>query len=118
VEEGRATPDRTPLDLTFSALSDPTRLALLDRLREGEFTVSELAEPFDMSLSAVSKHLRVLEDAGLIRREVEGRVHHISLDASPLADIADWAEEYRRFWEERLAALDSYLRERRGRRRR
>jgi DNA-binding transcriptional ArsR family regulator len=100
------------LDRTFAALGDPTRRALLARLREGDATVGELAAPFDVSLNAVSKHLRVLERAGLVRRSVRGREHHLSLDARPLHEAAAWAETYRAFWESRLDALDDYLRER------
>ncbi|HEY3497123.1 MAG TPA: metalloregulator ArsR/SmtB family transcription factor [Polyangiaceae bacterium] len=97
------------LSSTFSALADPTRRAILARLAEGECTVSELAEPFDMSLPAVSKHLRVLERAGLIvqRRDAQWRPCRIS--AGPLKDVADWAEHYRHIWEERLDRLDEYL---------
>ena len=109
--------DAADLDATFSALSDPTRRAILATLRAGSATVSELAEPFDMSLAAVSKHVQALERAGLVQREVEGRIHHISLEAEPLRAAADWVVEYRDFWRERLAALDLYLRERRGRKR-
>lgn len=106
------------LDATFRALSDPTRRALLARLRDGEATVTDLAGPFDMSLNAVSKHVRVLERAGLVRREVEGRVHWISLDADPLRAAVDWAADYREFWTQRLDALEGYLRDRRARGRR
>ncbi len=106
------------LDLTFSALADPTRRAILARLRRGPATVGELAEPFAVSLNAVSKHLRVLERAGLLRREVRGREHHCHLAAEPLRDAAVWAAGYREFWEERLDALESLLRSRGGARRR
>lgn len=104
------------LDATFHALSDPTRREILARLRDGEATVTELARPFDISLNAVSKHLRVLEEAGLVRRRVEGRTHWIGIDPEPFDDILDWADEYRAFWGERLDALDSFMRERRARR--
>lgn len=97
------------LDRTFAALADPTRRALLDRLRDGPSTVGELAAPFDVSLNAVSKHLRVLEQAGLIRREVRGREHHLHLDAAPLESAVAWTEEYRTFWEKRLDALEKLL---------
>lgn len=98
------------LDRTFAALADPTRRALLSQLREGAATVSELAAPFDLSLASISKHLRVLEGAGLLQREVKGREHHCSLDATPLAAAADFAAEYVHFWEERLDSLEVYLR--------
>src|ERR1700704_2048376 len=91
-------PDR--LGLTFSALADPTRRAILARLTSGEASVSELAEPFDMSLPAVSKHLKVLERAGLIARGHEAQWRPCRLKAGPLKDVADWAECYRRFWTE------------------
>ncbi len=98
------------LDRTFAALADPTRRALLSQLRTGAATVSELAAPFDLSLAAISKHLRVLEGAGLLQREVRGREHHCSLDATPLAAAADFTTEYVRFWEDRLDSLETYLR--------
>ena len=104
-----------PLDRTFAALADPTRRAILARLRDGAGTVGELAEPFDISLNAVSKHLRVLEGAGLIRREVRGREHHCHLEAEPLRAAAAWAADYGEFWEERLDALADFLRQRRAR---
>jgi DNA-binding transcriptional ArsR family regulator len=99
------------LDAVFSALADPTRRAILQRLARGAATVGELAEPFDMSLPAVSKHLRVLEAAGLTRRRVEGRVHHIGLAPDSLREAARWLESHRRFWESRLDALESFLAE-------
>jgi DNA-binding transcriptional ArsR family regulator len=97
------------LDRTFAALSDPTRRAILARLAQGEASVSELAAPFDVSLPAVSKHLRVLERAGLMRRQKEGRVHHCRLVAEPLQDAAVWLAFYERFWEGKLDALAGYL---------
>ncbi len=97
------------LNDVFSAMADPTRRAILARLAEGGLTVSELAGPFEMSLPAVSKHLRVLESAGLIGRRVEGRTHHCRLEAAPMKQAADWMEVYRRFWEERLDALGEFL---------
>ena len=101
------------LSRTFSALSAPMRLAILDQLTGGSRTVLELAEPFDVSLNAVSKHVKVLEGAGLVSRDVRGREHHISLAAEPFRDVADYAEYFRRFWEDRLDALEGYLERRR-----
>ena len=97
------------LDATFAALSDPTRRAILARLAQGEATVSELAAPFDVSLPAVSKHLRVLESAGLLRREIDGRIHRCHLSPEPLKDAARWIEHYRVFWENQFNALAKYL---------
>jgi DNA-binding transcriptional ArsR family regulator len=102
------TPDR--LSATFAALSDPTRRAILARLALGETTVSELAEPFAMSLPAVSKHLKVLEHAGLIARGREAQWRPCRLEASRLKEVADWIERYRRFWEQSFDRLDEYLR--------
>ena len=99
------------LDRTFAALADPTRRAILARLTSGEASVTELAAPFEMSLPAVSKHLKVLERAGLIARGREAQWRPCRLKAAPLKDIADWVGEYRRFWEERFERLDEYLRE-------
>lgn len=99
------------LDATFAALANPTRRQLLDRLSQGEATVSELAEPFRISFAGVSKHLRVLEEAGLVQRRIVGREHHLSLEGSPIADAAAWLLRYRRFWEESLDALEAYLEE-------
>ena len=99
------------LSATFAALADPTRRAILARLASGERSVTELAEPFDMSLPAVSKHLRVLERAGLIARGREAQWRPCRLEAGPLKDVADWAERYRHIWEARLDRLDDYLRE-------
>lgn len=101
------------LDRVFAALSDPTRRAILSRLRRGPSTVTEIAEPFDVSLTAVSKHVRVLEEAGLLRREIRGREHRCSLQAAPLQQASRWMEEYRVFWEQRLDALEEFLRSRR-----
>jgi DNA-binding transcriptional ArsR family regulator len=99
------------LDATFAALSDPTRRGILARLSERpESSVSDLARPFAMSLPAISKHLRVLEGAGLVARRKEGRVHHLRLVPAPLHEATDWIARYRRFWEEKLDALDRYLR--------
>ena len=100
-----------PLSLTFAALADPTRRAILARLVTGECSVTQLAEPFDMSLPAVSKHLRVLERAGLIARGREAQWRPCRLEAGPLKDVAEWAEHYRALWEQRLDRLDSYLQE-------
>lgn len=99
------------LSLTFAALADPTRRAILARLAQGEATVKELAEPFAMSLPAVSKHLKVLERAGLIARAKEAQWRPSRLEASPLKDVFDWVEQYRHLWEERFDRLDDYLRE-------
>ncbi|MDX2308525.1 MAG: metalloregulator ArsR/SmtB family transcription factor [Hyphomicrobium sp.] len=98
-----------PLSATFQALADPTRRAILARLARGDATVSELAEPFDMSLPAVSKHLKVLERAGLIARGREAQWRPCRLEAARLKEINDWLETYRRFWEESFDRLDAYL---------
>jgi DNA-binding transcriptional ArsR family regulator len=103
------TPDR--LDSTFAALADPTRRAILARLASGESSVTELAEPFAMTLPAVSKHLKVLERAGLIERGREAQWRPCRLKADPLKDVADWVGRYRQFWEESFDRLDDYLRE-------
>ncbi len=97
------------LSATFAALADPTRRAILARLLSGECSVTELAEPFDMSLPAVSKHLRVLEHAGLIARRREAQWRPCRIEAGPLKKGADWTERYRHIWEERLDRLDKYL---------
>jgi DNA-binding transcriptional ArsR family regulator len=104
-----ARPD--PLSSTFAALADPTRRAILARLIEGHASVTELAEPFEMSLPAVSKHLKVLERAGLISRARQAQWRPCRLTASPLKEIADWVEHYRRFWTQSLDRLDDYLRD-------
>lgn len=93
----------------FGALADPTRRAILARLADGEATVNELAAPFPMSLQAVSKHLKVLENAGLISRTRDAQWRRCKLEPAPLRDIAHWVDEYRRFWDERYDALDTYL---------
>src|SRR5881409_1617003 len=103
------------LSLTFGALADPTRRAILARLAKGGASVTELAEPFDMSLPAVSKHLRVLERAGLIARSRERQWRPARLEAGPLKEVAEWTERYRRFWEESYDRLDEYLEELQGR---
>jgi DNA-binding transcriptional ArsR family regulator len=97
------------LDRTFAALSDPTRRAILAQLAQGDASVSELAAPFAMSLPAISKHLRVLEQAGLVERTRDGRVHHLRLVAHPLHEAAAWIAHYQQFWEQQLAALADYL---------
>lgn len=99
------------LSTTLSALADPTRRGILARLSLGEATVSELAEPYDMSMAAVSKHLKVLEKAGLISRGKEAQWRPCKLEAAPMAEVADWVENYRRFWEESLDRLGDYLAE-------
>src|SRR5512146_1291125 len=100
-----------PISTTFAALAAPTRRAILARLASGETSVTELARPFDMTLPAVSKHLKVLERAGLIARGREAQWRPCRLEASPLRDVFDWVEHYRRFWEASFDRLDEYLRE-------
>src|SRR4029453_3312742 len=97
------------LDKVFAALAHPTRRAMLERLAHGDTSVSDLATPFAMSLPAISKHLRVLEQAGLIARTKDGRVHRLRLVAQPIRDVAAWIAYYQQFWETRLDALDHYL---------
>ena len=97
------------LDSVFHALSDSTRRAILARLTNGEVQVTELAEPFDMSLPAISKHLGVLEKAGLLHRHKDGRIRRCQLTAGPLENAADWVNVYRQFWETRLDSLAKYL---------
>ncbi len=99
------------LSSTFSALADPTRRAILARLSQGEASVSELAAPFEMSMPGISKHLKVLERAGLIARGREAQWRPCKLEAGPLKDVAHWVEHYRQFWEESFDRLDEYLRE-------
>ncbi|MGH2451872.1 MAG: ArsR/SmtB family transcription factor [Candidatus Limnocylindria bacterium] len=99
------------LSATFAAIADPTRRAILARLAKGEASVTELAKPFDMTLPAVSKHLKVLERAGLITRGRDAQWRPCRLEADRLREVADWVERYRRFWEERLDRLDEYLTE-------
>jgi len=99
------------LSRVFSALADPTRRAILARLTQGEATVSELAAPFALSLPGVSKHLKVLQRAGLITQGRKAQWRPCRLDAAPLKDVADWIERYRRHWEERFDRLDEFLRE-------
>jgi|SRR5919197_814347 DNA-binding transcriptional ArsR family regulator len=107
--EMHATSDQ--LSITFAALADPTRRAILARLARGETTVSELAAPFDMSLPAISKHLKVLQRAGLIEQGRQAQWRPCRLNAEPLRDVSAWIGEYRRYWEESLDRLDEYLRE-------
>jgi DNA-binding transcriptional ArsR family regulator len=97
------------LDLVFSALADPTRRAIVVRLSAGEASVSELARPFDVSLPAITKHLAVLERAGLLEHEKEGRVRHCRLVAAPMKTADDWLSSYRRFWDDRLDSLTDHL---------
>jgi len=97
------------LDRTFAALADPTRRRILQELARGDSCVTELARPYAMSLPAVSKHLRVLESAGLVRRCRNGRVHRMNLEAAPMQEAQQWIEEYRKFWEESFDRLDEYL---------
>ena len=104
-------PTTDTLSTTFAALADPTRRAILARLASGEASVTELAEPFEMSLPAVSKHLKVLERAGLVVRSRDAQWRPCRLDAAPLKQVADWTERYRHMWERRFDRLDAYLRE-------
>jgi DNA-binding transcriptional ArsR family regulator len=97
------------LDRTFAALADPTRRRMLEHLSHGDLCVTDLARPYSMSLPAVSKHLRVLEKAGLVRRRRTGRVHSLKLQTEPMKQANAWIEEYRKFWEGSLDRLDEYL---------
>jgi DNA-binding transcriptional ArsR family regulator len=99
------------LNRTFGALADPTRRRILEHLAHGELCVTDLARPYTMSLPAVSKHLRVLERAGLVRRRRRGRRHSLKLEAKPMQQASQWMEEYRRFWEESFDRLDEYLKQ-------
>lgn len=101
-------PDST-LDLAFAALADPTRRRIVARLTRGEIRVTDLAQPFHISLNAVSKHVKVLERAGLVRRRRIGREHYLKLRAIPLREVALWAGRYERFWNQRLDALGDFL---------
>jgi len=103
------------LDRTFGALADPTRRAILARLAAGKASVTELAEPFEISLPAVSKHLKVLEQAGLIARSRERQWRPARIEVGPLKEVAEWTDRYRRFWEESYDRLDEYLDELQGR---
>jgi DNA-binding transcriptional ArsR family regulator len=97
------------LDRVFSAISDPTRRAILARLAESDARVTDVADAFPISLNSTSKHIRTLEAAGLVRRVVSGREHMLSLDAVPLADVVAWTDHYRAFWSEQLASLDAFV---------
>ena len=97
------------LDGVFNALRDPTRRAILARLTDADARVTDIAGAFPISLNSVSKHIRMLERAGLLRRSIVGRDHVLTLNAAPLGEAQAWIEEYRRFWEGRLAALDTYV---------
>ncbi|HSY09522.1 MAG TPA: metalloregulator ArsR/SmtB family transcription factor [Candidatus Dormibacteraeota bacterium] len=99
------------LNRTFAALADPTRRRILEHLAHGDRCVTDLARPYSMSLPGVSKHLRVLENAGLIRRRRRGRVHSLKLQAAPMKQASQWIEEYRKFWEESFDRLDEYLKQ-------
>ena len=101
---------QSPLDLVFRALGDPTRRAMLQRLAKREQTVSELAEPFEMSLAAASKHIQTLERAGLVKRSVRGRIHYVRIDPRPLARADDWLRSYERLWDTRIERLVELLR--------
>ena len=101
---------QAPLDRTYGALAHNVRREMLQRLRAGQTRVTDLAEPFELSLAAASKHIRVLESAGLIHRDVLGRVHQLSLDPRPLAEAGEWIDAYRGFWIQRLDWLEGYLR--------
>src|SRR5271154_662661 len=106
---GIPTTQSDALSATFAALADPTRRAILSRLASGEASVKELAEPFEMSPPAVTKHLKVLQRAGLITQGRQAQWRPCRLDAKPLRDVAGWVEQYRRFWEESFDRLDEYL---------
>lgn len=106
-----ATLEDDRLDETFAALANPTRRAILARLAEGEASVNELATPFDMSLPAISRHIKVLEHAGLITRGRRAQFRPCAIDATPLAEVADWTAQYRHIWDERFDRMDAYVRE-------
>jgi len=101
------------LSTTFLALSDPTRRAIIDRLARGPARITDVAQPFAMSLAAVSKHVKVLEHAGLVRRTRQGREHTLELDASPLREVASWTAHYQQYWTERLDRLEDFFKNRR-----
>ncbi len=100
-----------PLTLTFSALADPTRRAILQHLSQGEASVSELTAPFDISMPAISRHLKVLEQAGLVARTRNAQWRPVQLNAAPLAEVAGWVERYRRHWDKQFDRMDAYLAE-------
>ena len=104
-------PTQSPLDLTFAALSDPTRRAILARLAEGDATVNELVAPFNLSQPAISKHLKVLEAAGLVSRGRDAQRRPVHIEAAPMAEAAGWLEEFRKFWEHSYGRLDGLLAE-------
>lgn len=97
------------LSQTFAALANPTRRAILDRLAEGEATVNELAEPFEMTLPGISKHIKILEDAGLITRGRKAQYRPCTIDVTPIQEIASWTEQYRHIWEARFDQMDAYI---------
>lgn len=99
------------LSLTFAALADPTRRAILSRLADGAQTVGQLSAPFEMSQPAISKHLRVLERAGLVERAIKAQWRPVAIEAGPLKDASTWLEDYRRFWDQSFERLDTYLKE-------
>lgn len=101
----------TQLNHLFSALADPTRRAMLGRLAQKQMTVKELSAPFSISKPAISKHLKILERAGLLRRDVDGRVHHCQLQVGPLRDAADWVSHFEQFWNDKFDALEEFLHE-------
>jgi DNA-binding transcriptional ArsR family regulator len=107
-------PSGIELDRTLTAIADPTRRAILARLAHGGARVTEIAERFDVSLNAISKHLKVLERAGLVRREIHGREHRLSFNAAPLESADEWIATMRRVWEDRLDALERFLREKKS----
>ena len=100
---------RSALDATYLAIAHPIRREMMARLRHGDGRVTDVAADFDVSLAAASKHIRVLESAGLVRRTIEGRVHRLALETGPMAEAAAWIEGYRAFWEQRLDALEQML---------
>jgi len=101
--------DEERLDETFAALANSTRRAILARLAEGEASVNDLAEPFDLTLPAISKHIKVLEHAGLVSRSRRAQFRPCTIDAAPLAEIADWTQQYRHIWDDRFDRLDDYV---------
>ncbi|MEL7234749.1 MAG: metalloregulator ArsR/SmtB family transcription factor [Chloroflexota bacterium] len=103
--------DEDTLSQTFSALAHPTRRAILERLAKGEATVNELAKPFDMSLPAISKHIKVLERAGLIKQGQNAQYRPCTLDATPLREVSTWTEQYRRFWGDSFDRMDNYIKQ-------